>query len=96
MDAEGILVAGEHGIHLLFDTPTIGAAFAEDPQALRAIVASRRLELRAVLEAILAAPAADQARAFIAELPSELRHILVMLYFELLERRLRSRGPALH
>ena len=96
MDAEGILVAGEHGIHLLFDTSTIGAAFAEDPQVLRAIVASRRLELRAVLEAILAAPAADQARAFIAELPSELRHVLVMLYFELLDRRLRRRGLALH
>ena len=96
MDAEGILVAGEHGIHLLFDTSTIGAAFAEDPKALREIVAARRLELRAVLEAILAAPAADQARAFIAELPSELRHVLVMLYFELLDRRLRRRGLALH
>ena len=96
MDAEGILVAGEHGIHLLFDTSTIGAAFAEDPQVLRAIVASRRPELRVVLEAILTAPGAEQARTFIAELPSELRHVVVMLYFELLERRLRSRGPSLH
>ena len=96
MDAEGILVAGEHGIHLLFDTPTIGAALAEDPAALRSIAAARRLELRAVVQAILAAPAAEQARAFIAELPSDLRHALVMLYFELLERRLRSRSPVLH
>ena len=95
MDAEGILVAGEHGIHLLFDSSTIGAAFEEDPRALRAVVTARRVEVQAALEAILAVADADQARALIAELPRELRHVLVLLYFEVLERRLRSRGSAL-
>jgi len=95
MDAERILVAGEHGIHLLFDSATIGAAFEEDPAALRSLVAVRRLEVQAALEAILGVADADQARGLIAELPRELQHVLVLLYFEVLERRLRSRGPSL-
>jgi hypothetical protein len=96
VDAEHIFRAGEHGTHLLFDRGTIGAAFAEDPARLRTVLARRRAELHAVLVELLALDRADQARRFIAVLPQELRHVLVVLYFELLERRLRRRGCALH
>jgi hypothetical protein len=96
MDAEHIFVAGEHGIHLLFDEATIGAAFAEDSERLRALVTARRRELQGILGEILAIRRAEQARRFIAALPQELRHVLVLLYFELLERRMRRRGLVLH
>lgn len=96
MDAEHIFRAGEQGIHLLFETATIGAAFAEDPERLRAVVARRRTELHGILAELLALDRAEQARRFIEALPPELRHVLVVLYFELLERRLARRGRVLH
>ena len=96
MDAERILRAGEQGIHLLFDEATIGAALAQDPERLREIVASRRPVLRAVLEELLALDHAEQARRFIEVPPRELRHVLVVLSFELLGHRLRRRGQLLH
>ena len=96
MDAERILSVGEQGIHLLFDRAAIAAAFEADPDRLRQVVATRRPELEAALGEILALDRAEQARALIAELPPELRHVLVLLYFEVLERRIARRLPALH
>jgi hypothetical protein len=96
LDTERILRAGEQGIHLLFEPATIGAAFAEDPERLHAIVVRRRAELHGVLGELLALDHAEQARRFIEALPRELRHVLVMLYFEVLERRLLRRGRVLH
>jgi hypothetical protein len=96
LDAERILQAGEQGIHLLFEPAAIGAAFAEDPARLRDVALRRRAELHGVLGELLALACAAQARRFIAALPPELRHVLVVLYFELLERRLLRRGRVLH
>lgn len=96
MDAERIFRAGEQGIHLLFEPTTIGAAFAEDPERLRAIVLRRRAELQGMLAELLELDSAAQARRFIEALPRELRHVLVVLYFEVLERRLLRRGRVLH
>jgi hypothetical protein len=96
LDAERIFRAGEQGIHLLFAPATIGAAFAEDPERLRRVVHRRREELRAVLGEVLSLDRAEQARRFIEALPPELRHVLVVLYFEMLERRLLRRGRVLH
>ncbi len=96
MIGDGIFVLGERGFHLLFDAATITAAFDEDPLALRAAVVAHRNELEAVLGEILGIDDAIAARALIATLPSELRHVLVHLYFEILESRLWRRGRAVH
>lgn len=96
MDAERILAIGEQGIHLLFDRAAIAAAFEADADLLRQVVALRRPELQATLAEILALERTEQARALIAELPPELRHVLVLLYFEILERRIAHRRPLLH
>lgn len=96
MDAEHIFRVGEHGIHLLFDATMIGAAFEEDPARLHAWVATNRASLEMALAEILAVDRAEQARAFIAELPRELRHVLVLLYFEILDRRMQRRPHLLH
>ncbi len=96
MIGDGIFLLGERGFHLLFDAATISAAFDEDPGAVRAAVIAHRSELEAVLGEILGIDDAVDARALIATLPSELRHVLVHLYFEILENRLRRRGSAVH
>jgi hypothetical protein len=96
MHGEGIFLLGERGYHLLFDPGTIEAAFGEDPAALRAVVSSHRDELESVLAEILGIASASAARDLIAALPVALRHVLVHLYFEILEGRMRRRGASLH
>jgi hypothetical protein len=96
MIGDGIFLLGERGLHLLFDAATIAAAFDEDPGAVRAAVVAHRSELEAVLGEILGIDDAIAARGLIATLPSELRHVLVHLYFEILESRLRRRGASVH
>jgi len=95
MHGEGIFLLGERGFHLLFDPGTIEAAFGEDPAALREVVTSHRDELEAVLAEILGIADAATARDLIAALPVALRHVLVHLYFEILEGRMRRRGAVL-
>jgi hypothetical protein len=95
MHGEGIFLLGERGLHLLFDPNTIEAAFGEDPASLRQVVSEHREELEAVLTEILGIADAGAARELIAALPVALRHVLVHLYFEILEGRMRRRGAVL-
>jgi hypothetical protein len=92
MMGESIFLLGERGLHLLFDAATISAAFGEDPGMLREAVVAHRNELETALGEIVGIDDAATARTFIAALPPELRHVLVHLYFEILENRLRRRG----
>ena len=96
MIGDSVFLLGERGFHLLFDAATISAAFDEEPGAVRAAVVAHRSELEGVLREILDIDDAIVARALIATLPSELRHVLVHLYFEILESRLRRRGASIH
>jgi hypothetical protein len=96
MHGEGIFQLGERGLHLLFEAGTIEAAFDQDPATLREIVLAHREQLEAVLAEILGIADAAAARNLIEALPSELRHVLVHLYFEILEGRMRRRGSAPH
>jgi hypothetical protein len=93
---ESIFLLGERGFHLLFDAATISAAFDEDPGALRAAVVAHRDELETVLAEIVCLDDAFASRGLIAALPPELRHVLVHLYFEILEARVQRRGGVLH
>jgi hypothetical protein len=43
------------------------------------------------IRGLLAQPDCDAGRAFVATLPRELQYVLVLLYFELLDGRLRRR-----
>ncbi len=88
MDAEGIFYSAERGIHLLFEPGIIAEAFAEDGEALHVMAEQRRTDVELVLVQLLALPSASEARQFIAALPRELQHVLVLLYFEVLDGRL--------
>lgn len=96
MQGDGIFLLGERGLHLLFEPGTIEAALDQDPGALRDVVVAHRDELEAVLGEILGLADAATARTLIAALPRELRHVLVHLYFEILEGRMRQRGAGIH
>ena len=96
MNGDGVFELGERGYHLLFDHATITAALGTDPDSLREVVVAHRDELEAVLGEILGIADAGTARALIEALPEGLRHVLVHLYFEILEARLQRRGGVLH
>ncbi|MDJ0787728.1 MAG: hypothetical protein QNK05_13040 [Myxococcota bacterium] len=94
MDPERVLDVGERGIHLLFETRMITEAFGQDADRLRAAVDGRLPELQAALRRLSELDPLD-ARSFVAELEAPLRHILILLYFDLLDGRLRKK-PVLH
>jgi hypothetical protein len=96
MHGDGIFLLGERGLHLLFEPDTIEAALDQDPGALRDVVVAHRGELEAVLGEVLCLADAATARTLIEALPPELRHVLVHLYFEILEGRMRQRGARIH
>jgi hypothetical protein len=96
VNGEGIFELGERGYHLLFDERTIASALGADPDTLRAVVFAHRDELESVLTEILGIASPGTARTIIAALPRELQHVLVHLYFEILEGRMRRFGAAAH
>lgn len=95
MDTDRVLDAGERGIHLLFETAEITEAFAQDAEALRAALAGREHEIRFAVQHLEDLPDVGAARRYIASLGPPVRHILVLLYFEMLDGRLRDH-PVLH
>ena len=90
MDTESLLDAGERGTHLLFDTATIFEAFSQDARELEAIVRGDGAAVEASIRGLLAQPSCGAGRAFVDALPPAHRYVLVLLYFELLEGRLRK------
>jgi hypothetical protein len=95
MDANRVLAESARGIHLLFENATIAAAFAQDPVRLRRAVLREGPRLRQVIDDLLHQPTATEGRRFVAELAPELRYLIVVLYFELLDDWLK-RSRVLH
>ncbi len=85
-----LLEMGERGIHLLFETPMIEDAFGQDGPTLQRIVETRLAEVHCAVKKLLELGSPEAARSFVAALPLEVRHVLVLLYFELLDDRLRE------
>lgn len=93
MDTDRLLEIGERGIHLLFDADTIHTAFEQDAEQLRVELAGRVAEVHFAIEYVVRMPSLEEARRFISDLTPAVRHVLVLLYFELLDGRVRSHAP---
>jgi hypothetical protein len=89
LNTERLLATGARGVHLLFDREMIASAFRQDAATLRRVVDARLPEIQHAAVQLLELESADDGRAFVAELPTEVRHVIVLLYFELLDDRLR-------
>ncbi len=96
MHTRALLDCSRRGTHLLFDVGTIRSAFAQDPEYLQDLLETRFDDVHEVIYHLLRLPDAAAGRAFISELPSELRYLMVMIYFEVLASSLDSGLPALH
>ena len=95
MDTEKLLDVGERGIHLLFDRQMISEAFDQDADCLRADIEGRVEEIHGAIQRLVELPDPEAGHRFLACLPASIRHVLVLLYFELLDGRLKK-NPVLH
>ncbi len=95
MNSEKLLEIGERGIHLLFDRQMISEAFDQDAELLRDDIAGRLEEIQEAIQALVEFETPEQGQRFVACLAPSVRHVLVLLYFELLDGRLRK-NPTLH
>lgn len=95
MDTEKLLDLGARGVHLLFANDQIEAAFERDAAALRDGIVGRAVEVQSANDALLALDDVDRGRAFIDTLDEEIRHVLVLIYFDLLDTHVR-RAAKLH
>ncbi|CAG0960511.1 hypothetical protein MYXO_00727 [Myxococcaceae bacterium] len=90
MKPQQLLEVGAKGIHLLFDLEMIEAAFGQDAPELRRTVEGRLEEVHRAVQALLAFDDPEAGRRFVGSLAPEVRHVVVLLYFELLDDRLRA------
>jgi len=95
MNTDLLMEVGERGIHLLFETETIAEAYRQDADGLRHALAGRLEEIHFVIRHVMKLGDANAARDYITGLAPSLQYILVLLYFDLLDSRLRQH-PTLH
>jgi hypothetical protein len=95
MKTDLLLEVSERGIHLLFETETIAEAYRQDADHLRHAVAGRLDEIHFAISHVMKLSDVNAAREYISTLAPALRYILVLLYFEMLDNRLRQH-PTLH
>ncbi len=89
MDTEKLLDLGARGVHLLFANAEIEAAFEQDASALRDELAGRAAEVQCAIDTLMRLDDLDRGRAFIDTLDDEVRHVLVLIYFDLLDTHVR-------
>lgn len=90
-DTERLLESGARGCHVLFDNETIHCAYAQDTQRLYMALEQRFDEIQESIALLLSMEAVD-ARQFLGALSPEIRSIIVLLYFEILDARMRQRS----
>ncbi len=96
MNTQMLLELGARGIHLLFDTDAIQLAFAQDADRLRSGLVDRHAEVQFAIDALVQVDDLGEGRRLIAGLAEDVRHVLVLLYFDLLDGHLRSQEHAPH
>jgi hypothetical protein len=89
MDTTRLLDLGARGVHLLFANDEIEAAFEQDATALRAQLAGRAAEVSSAIDALMHLDDLGRGRALIDSLDPHVRHILVLIYFDLLDTHVR-------
>lgn len=86
---EYILDLGMRGSHLLFDNQIIREAFQKNNEELADLGSERVGELRSVLKEIFQIPDLEGKKEYIADLPEDLQHVLIFLYFQIVEKNLK-------
>jgi hypothetical protein len=83
---EYILDLGMKGKHLLFENQIIREAFQKNNEELADLGSERVGELRRVLREIFQIPDLEGKKDYISTLPEDTQHVLIFLYFQIVEK----------
>ncbi len=96
MNTEFLIEEALKGNHLLFSNEIISEAFSRNVGTLQDLFASRREEINEIVGTLLSQPNLEEGRDYVLSLPRDDQHILILLYFQLVEGLLLRRKPTLH
>jgi hypothetical protein len=96
LNTEFLIAEALKGNHLLFPKERIVEAFSRNLPALQAALEARREEIGRTVSALLSLGSLEQGREFVSSLSRDVQHILILLYFQLLEGVLQRRKPTIH
>lgn len=91
-----IITQGLKGHHILFDNDQIRRAFEKKDKEFTRLSTDKIQEVRNALQEILTRPNMEDKKEFIAQLPEDTRHVLILLYFQILEKNLLSQKVRPH
>jgi len=93
---EFVITEALKGNHLLFPNELIAEAFSRSATVLQAALEDRREEIGQTVSALLALENLEQGRDFVSSLSRDIQHILILLYFQLVDGVLQRRKPTRH
>lgn len=93
---EYVISQGLKGNHILFDNEQIRRAFSKGDLELTSLGVERVHEVRGALHEIFELGNTEERRDYISRLPDEIQHILVFLYFQILEKNILAQKTKLH
>ncbi|HUT53554.1 MAG TPA: hypothetical protein VM658_09200 [bacterium] len=83
---EYVLQLGAHGNHVLFENDRIREAFAKKEDELADLGSEHVFQVRQAIREVLAIPEFEGKKQFISSLPRDIQHVLIFLYFQMIEK----------
>jgi hypothetical protein len=83
---EYVIQLGAHGNHVLFDTDRIREAFSKKEEELADLGSELVLQVRQAIREVLAIPEFEGKKHYISSLPRDVQHVLIFLYFQMIEK----------
>ena len=83
---EYVLRLGAHGNHVLFDTDRIREAFAKKEEELADLGSEHVLQVREAIRGVISIPEFEGKKQYISSLPRDIQHVLIFLYFQMIEK----------
>ena len=96
LNTEFLIEEGLKGNHLLFSRERICEAFSRSPGTLDHLLQSRRDAINEVVGTLLSQPNLEEGREYVSGLARDDQHILILLYFQLVDSLLLRRNPIVH
>ena len=96
LNTEFLIAEALKGNHLLFPNALIAEAFSRSATVLEASLEDRREEIGRTVSALLTLETVEEGREFVSGLSRDIQHILILLYFQLVDGVLRKRKPTIH
>jgi hypothetical protein len=96
LNTEFLITEGLKGHHLLFPNELICQAFGRNFSALQKTLEGRREEINETVSRLLSVGSLEEGRSYVSSLHPDVQHILILLYFQLVDGVLMRRRHTVH